>query len=161
MTVQRQPGRLGRGIPERHVQGADRDAALAVTARLLARHHRLPGAKRIEAAARGEQARREALADQPALRKAAEGGEAVADDGRSVAARVRCDGDDARGQAAARQRRIGEARDRHRALADVEDAHARTVRTGAAQIRRSARRSGASALGLSEAAPISTARSPE
>ena len=27
MTVQRQPGRLGRGIPERHVQRADRDAA--------------------------------------------------------------------------------------------------------------------------------------
>ena len=72
VTVQRQPGRLGRGIPERHVQGAHRDAALAVTARLLARHHRLPGEKRIEAAARREQPRREALADQATLRKAAE-----------------------------------------------------------------------------------------
>ena len=138
----------------------DRDAALAVTARLLARHHRLPGEKRIEAAARREQARREALADQATLRKAAERGEAVADDGRSVAARVRCDGDDARRQATARQRRIGEARDRHGALADVEDSHARTVRPAAARTRPSARRFGAGALGLSAAAPISTPGAP-
>jgi hypothetical protein len=39
---------LGGGVPKRHVERADRDAALPVTARLFSGHHYLPCAKGVE-----------------------------------------------------------------------------------------------------------------
>lgn len=49
-SMERQSGCLGGGIPQRHVERAHGDAALAMATRLLARHHRLPGLERVEAA---------------------------------------------------------------------------------------------------------------
>jgi hypothetical protein len=94
-----------------------------VPARLLPGHHRLPREQRIKVASRREQPRREALADQAALRVATEGAEAVPDHRRAVAARICRDGDDARRQAASGQGRICEARDRQGVLTDVDDSH--------------------------------------
>ena len=130
---QRLAGDLRHRVPHRHVDGADRDRALAVPARLLVLHQRRPDAVGIEIVARVveqrfrlglEQPRREPLADQPALAVAAVRVEAVADDRLAVALDV---GD----QRHMRQRhlrevdvRIGDRRgDRHRLLADVDDAH--------------------------------------
>jgi hypothetical protein len=45
--VEGQAGDLRRGVPERHIEGADGDAPLAVAARLFAGHHHLPGAERV------------------------------------------------------------------------------------------------------------------
>ena len=79
---------LGHRIPHRHVDGADRDRALAVTAGLFVRHQGRPDLVRIEIVAglveqrRGIgllQPRREAFADQPALPVATVGIEAVTD----------------------------------------------------------------------------------
>src|SRR5581483_11368736 len=120
-------------VPHRHVDGADRDRALAVTARLLVRHHRGPYLVGIEIVAGIveqrfrlglHQARREALADQPALPVAAVGIEAVADHALAVALGVGDDGYQA-------GRHLGEIdigvayrrRDRLGDFADVDDAH--------------------------------------
>ena len=62
-------------VPERHVEDADRDRALAVPAGLLVAHHLRPGLRGIDQAAGvldllglgGQQARDEALAQQPLL----------------------------------------------------------------------------------------------
>ncbi len=93
-AVQRQAGSLGRGIPQRHVQGAHRDAAFAVAAGLLVAHHQVPGTQRIDATAvvahqavrrSPQQARGETLADQSALGVAPYRGVTVADDTPTVA----------------------------------------------------------------------------
>jgi hypothetical protein len=95
---------LGHGIPHRHVDGADRDRALAVTARLFVRHQRRPDLVRIEIVSgvieQGlrigfHQPRRETLADQPALPVAAVGVEAVADHRFAVAHHIGDHGDEA------------------------------------------------------------------
>ena len=85
---------LGDGIPHRHVHRADRHRPLAVSSRLLVGEHRRPDAVRIEVVARVVQQRvriglaqagQEALGEQPLLRVAAVGVEAVPDDRRAVA----------------------------------------------------------------------------
>ena len=97
---QRLAGDLCHRVPDRHVDRADRDRALAVPARLLVRHQRGPDAVRVEIVAGIveqrlrlglHQPRREALADQPALPVAAVRVEAVADDacGRRASRRSR------------------------------------------------------------------------
>ncbi len=129
---QRLAGDLGHRIPHRHVDGADRHRALAVTARLLVRHQRRPDLVRIEiGAGRIEQRfrigflqpRRKTLADQSALPVAAIGIEAVADHALAVAHHIGDDGDEA-------GRHLGEIdigvadrrRDRFCDFADVSDA---------------------------------------
>src|SRR5262249_50426576 len=42
---------LGGRVPERHVQGSNRDTTLAMTAGLLALHHAIPGSKWVEVVA--------------------------------------------------------------------------------------------------------------
>ena len=129
-------GDLGHRVPDRHVDGADRDRALAVAARLLVLHQRRPDAVRIEIVAGIVQQRlriglleprREALADQPALPVAAVRVEAVADHRAAVALHVGHDRDE-------RQRHLGEVDvgvgdrrgDRRGHFADIDDAHAVT-----------------------------------
>src|SRR4051794_4633685 len=124
-------------IPHRHVDGADRDGALAVATRLLVGHHRAPDLVRVEIVAGSVQqrfriglqdARGKALADQAALAVAAVGVKAVADDALAVAHDVGDDGNEAR-------RHLGEIdigvadrrRDRLRDLADVDDADGHVV----------------------------------
>src|SRR3977135_1042491 len=77
---QRLAGDLRHRVPHRPVDGADRDRALAVAARLLVLHQRGPDAVRIKVVAGTveqalglglHEARREALADEPALTVAA------------------------------------------------------------------------------------------
>ena len=70
-AVERSPRDLGRRVPDRHVERADRHAPLPVPARLSARHHRAPGPHRVEPVPvrgrevrGGEQARGEPLADE-------------------------------------------------------------------------------------------------
>jgi hypothetical protein len=130
---QRLVGDLRHRVPRRHVDGTDRDRALAVPARLLVLHQHRPDAVGIEVVPRIveqrprlrlEQPRRKPLADQPALAVAAVRVEAVADDRLAVA-------DHVRDQCDVRQRHLGEVDvrigdrrgDRHRLLADVDDAH--------------------------------------
>src|SRR5215469_472486 len=85
-SIKRQPGDLRGGIPERHIEGAYGDASLAVAAWFFIDHHNLPGAERVEVGsgfvheiglARGEQARREPLANEAALCEAADRREAI------------------------------------------------------------------------------------
>jgi len=79
---------LGDRVPHRHIDGADRHRALAVTAGLFVRHQRRPDPVRIEIVAGVieqhlrigfHEARREALADQSALPVTAVRIEAVTD----------------------------------------------------------------------------------
>jgi hypothetical protein len=95
--VQRLARDLGGGVPHGHVDGAHGHRALAVAAGLLVDHHARPDLVRVEVLAglvderRGlglEQARQEALANQPALAVAAVRVEAVADDRLAVANHV-------------------------------------------------------------------------
>ena len=103
-VVQRLARDLGHGVPDRHVERADRHRALAVAARLFVGHHAGPDLVRVEVVAglieqgRGlglEHARAKAFADQLALAVAAVGVEAVADDRLAVAHHVGDDGDQA------------------------------------------------------------------
>src|SRR5581483_5143062 len=91
---QRLAGDLRHRVPYRHVDGADRDRALAMAARLLVRLQHGPDLVRIEVVATGiekrlriglEHAAAKALADETALAVAAVGIEAVADDRLAVA----------------------------------------------------------------------------
>ena len=128
MTMQRQVGDLRRRIPERHVERSDRHAALAVTTRLLAGHHHVPCAHRIEIASRRQQPRGKPFADEPTLGITPERSEAVPHDSGSVPAGIRDDRDDARRETAARRAGSAESRDRHRALPDFDDSHAGELR---------------------------------
>ncbi|MET3262929.1 hypothetical protein ABIF38_004435 [Bradyrhizobium japonicum] len=119
-------------VPHGHVDGADRDRALAMAARLLVRHQRRPDLVRIEIAAIGiEQrfrigfleARRKALTDQTALPVAAVGIEAVADHPLAVAHHVGDHGHQARGHLGEVDIGVADRRgDRFCDLADVDDA---------------------------------------
>jgi hypothetical protein len=114
--VQGLVGQFGRRVPERHVQGADGHTPLAVAAGLLPRHHAVPGPKGVQGVARrpgegvlrcGEQSRREALADEPALGEPADGRKAKAHDRHAGAADVRNDRDRAGVQVTRRNLGIG------------------------------------------------------
>jgi hypothetical protein len=125
---------LGYRVPDGHVDGPHRDRALAVPARLLVPHQDAPDAVGIEVLAgrvaqalriRLEQARREALADEPALAVAAVRVEPVADDAPAVADHVRDHGDEARRHPAEVDVRVPDPRpDGARRLPHLEDAHA-------------------------------------
>ena len=129
---QRLAGDLRHRVPHRHVDGADRDRALAMAARLFVRHQRRPDLVRIEIVAglieQGlriglGQPRRKALADQPALPVAAVGIEAVADHRPAVAHRVGDDGDQARRHLGEIDIGVADRRgDRLCDFADVDDA---------------------------------------
>src|SRR5262249_34611461 len=102
---QRLAGDLGDRIPDRHVDGADGNRALAVAARLLVHHQGGPALVRRQVLTvlveQGlglglEQASAEALADETALSIAAVGIEPVADDWPSVSLHVGHDRDQAR-----------------------------------------------------------------
>src|SRR5580658_902756 len=130
--VQRHLGDLGCGVPEGHVEGADRHAPFTVAARFLAGHHDGPGPERIEVCAvvssdvlRGglQQAGREAVPDQSALGIASDRGEAVADHRLSGPDHVRDDSHEAGGESARRDVRIAVAGDPDRSFPDVDDAH--------------------------------------
>ena len=118
-------------VPDRHVDRADRDRALAVAAGLLVRHQRRPDPVRIEVVAVVieqalgiglHEARNEALADQPALPVAAVGVEAVADDALAVAHDVGHHRDDARRHLGEIDVRVADRRgDRLCDFADVDD----------------------------------------
>ena len=97
---------------------------------LFARHHHAVRAEGIEGGAalvgeigRRQQARGEALADEAALREAADRCEAEAHHLLPVADDIGGERDEAGGEPARWQRRIGVPGDRDRALADVEDPH--------------------------------------
>ena len=101
-TKQRFARDLGDRVPHGHVDGAYRDGALAVAARLLVLHQGAPDAVRIEVVARIVQqrcgvgfaeTRCEAFPDESTLAVAAVGVESIADDGASVAHLVGDDGD--------------------------------------------------------------------
>jgi hypothetical protein len=107
--VQRQAGDLGGGVPESHIESADRHAALAVAAGFLAAHHDGPGPEGVEAGAvigadvprrRPQQPRCEAFPDQPALGVAADRGEPVAGHRLPGQDHIRDDRDEARGESA-------------------------------------------------------------
>src|SRR3954453_6313131 len=118
-------------VPDRHVEHADRDRALAVPAWLLVLHQAGPGLVRVEVLPRlvekrvrirALQARDEALAQEPARRVAAVRVEAEADDRPAVADHVRDHGDDAHGHLAEVDIRVAQRRpDRHHGLAHVGD----------------------------------------
>ena len=120
-------------VPHRHVDGADRDRALAMAARLFVRHQRRPDLVRIEIVAgfieQGlriglHQARRKTLADQAALPVAAVGIEAVADHRLAVAHHVGDDGDQARRHLREIDIGVADGRgDRFCHFADVDDAY--------------------------------------
>src|SRR5215212_336558 len=120
-------------VPDRHVDGADGDRALAVPAGLLVRHHGRPDLGRVDVVAgvvhqalgvRFEDAVAEALADQPALAVAAVGVEAVADDRPAVAHHVGDHGHEARRHLAEIDIGVADGRgDRLRDLADFDNAH--------------------------------------
>ena len=106
---ERLAGNLGDRIPDSHVDGADRDRALAVSSRLLVLHHRPPHAIGVEVVARVveqrlrigiEQPRQEAFADEAALTVAPVGIEAVPDHAAAVAHDVGDDRDEAHGHLA-------------------------------------------------------------
>src|SRR3546814_9358968 len=87
-AIKGDPGDLRRGVPDRHVEDADRNRALAMTAGLLIRHQRCPDLMRVEIlAALVEQRlrlgrlqpRNEPLAQQTLRGIAAVGVEAVTD----------------------------------------------------------------------------------
>src|SRR6266404_1397247 len=89
-TIERDLSDLRRGIPERHVERTDGNAALTVTARLLALHHYRPGPEGVEVrsvvvgevgVAGAQQARRKSLPDEAALGKPPDRGEPIADNG--------------------------------------------------------------------------------
>ena len=130
---QRLAGDLRRRVPDRHVDRADGDRALAVAARLLVRHHGGPDLVRIEVVAalvekalgrRLQDAVAEALADQAALAVAAVRVEAVADDRPAVAHHVGDDRHKARGHLREVDVGVADRRgDRLGDLADVDDAH--------------------------------------
>ena len=86
-AMERQVRDLGRRVPDRHVEGPDRDAALAMAAGLLARHHDAPGAERVEIRpftvheiGRAQETRGEPLPDQAALGEPSDRREPVPDD---------------------------------------------------------------------------------
>ena len=77
-------------VPDRHIESADGDTALAVAARLFAGHHDLSRTERVEVCpglihdvnfASRQQARREPLPNETALREAADRPKAVPDNG--------------------------------------------------------------------------------
>jgi hypothetical protein len=130
--VQRQVGDLGGGIPEGHVEGADRHAPFTVATGFLAGHHDGPGPEGVEVGAvvggdvrcgGPQQAGREAFPDQPALGIAPDRGEAVADHRPSGPGHVGDDGHQAGGETAGRDARVAVARDPDRSFPDVDDAH--------------------------------------
>src|SRR5262249_32229130 len=123
---------LGGRVPERHVQGSDRDTTLAVTAGVLALHHAVPGSKWVEVVAGsrdefifpgGKESRRKTLANQSALAKATDRREAEACDWRAVPMDIRNDGDHRRVETVGRNLRIAVARDWNRSLSYVYDPH--------------------------------------
>ena len=136
--MQRPAGDLGDGIPHRHVERADGDRALAMAARLLVAHHRVPDGSGIEIVVRavdqagrvgGAQPRQEALAQQRALRIAAVRVEAESHHRAPVAHHV----GDQRHHRAGHLREIDDGvgdrrRDGDGLLADVDDAHANPCR---------------------------------
>jgi len=119
-------------VPHRHVDGADRDRALAMAARLLVRHQRRPDFIGIEIVAglvqQGFriglfQARGKTLTDQPALPIAAVGIEAVADHRPAVAHDIGDDRDQARRHPGEIDIGVADRRgDRFCHFADVDDA---------------------------------------
>lgn len=131
-AMQRQAGGLGRGIPQRHVQGAHRDAAFAVAAGLLVAHHQVPGSQRIDATAvvarqavrrSPQQARGETLADQPALGVAPYRGVAVADHTPTVAHGIGEHRHQAGAQTTGGSRHAGVTEKGNTAFPDLLDAH--------------------------------------
>src|SRR5262245_10614050 len=131
-TIKRLFRDLGGRVPERHVQGSDRDTTLAVTAGFLAIHHAIPGSKWVEVVARsrgefifpsGEKSWRKTLANQSALAKAPDRRKAKACDWRAVSIDIRDDGDRGRIEAVGRNLRIAVARDWNRLLYYVYDPH--------------------------------------
>ncbi len=129
---QRLAGDLRHRVPHRHVDGADRDRALAMAARLFVRHHRRPDLVGIEIVAGRieqrfriglDQTRRETLADQPALPVAAIRIEAVTDHPLAVAHDIGDDGDEARRHPGEIDIGVADGRgDRFCDLSDVDDA---------------------------------------
>lgn len=121
------------GVPDGHVDGADRHRTLAVAAGLLVREHRVPHLVRIEVPARGvdqrvgggfQQARDEAFAHQRALAVAAVGIEAVADDGLAVADHIGDHRDEAQRHLAKVDVRVADrAGDGDGLLSNLDDLH--------------------------------------
>lgn len=131
-SVQRHIGNLGCGVPEGHVEGADRDTSFAVAAGFLAGHHDGPGPEGVEVRAvvggdvlHGcpQQAGREAVPDQSALGVAPDRGEAVADHRLSGPDHVGDDGHEAGGETTRGDVRVAVAGDPDRSFPDVDDAH--------------------------------------
>ena len=131
---QRLAGDLCHGVPDRHVDRADRDRALAVSAGLLVLHHaqprcdrgsRLSPASFVSVFGSASEPRREALADQAALTVAAVRVEAVADDRAAVAPHVGHDRDQRERHFGEIDIGVGDRRgDRRGHFADIDDAHA-------------------------------------
>ena len=128
---------LGDRVPARDFDGADRDRALGVAARLLALHHARENFLGIEVRSRRvderrgigfEDARNEARAHLRAARIAAGGVERVADDGLAAAHDVGDDGDDRGRHLAEVERGVAHARlQRNGDFADVYDAHGNAI----------------------------------
>ncbi len=132
-TIERNVLGLRHCVPDRHVEHADRDRALAVAAGLLVRHHRGPNLGRIEQAAIGveqgcgigiAQPRNETLAQQALRCVAAVRVEAVAHDRTAVAHSVGDDRDHAHRHLAEVDIGVAQVRlDRNDGLSDVDDPH--------------------------------------
>jgi hypothetical protein len=131
-AMEGQVGDLGSRIPDRHVEGPDRDASLAVATGLLPRHHGIPRPERVEVGSLPvhhiggvQQTRSEPLPDETTLGESSDRPEAVADDRLSGPDDVGDHRHDRRGEAPGGNPRIPISRDRHGALADIDDAHGR------------------------------------
>src|SRR5262245_36601663 len=124
-TIKRFFRDLGGRVPERHVQGSNRDTTLAVTAGFLALHHAVPGSRWVEVVTRsrdefifpgGKESRRKTLANQSALAIAPDRRKVEACDWRAVSMDIRNEGYRSRIEAIGRNFGIAVARDRNRSF---------------------------------------------